>query len=97
MDASKFIYDTVQLCLNQEANKEMAWSVNKIMGQLPSIQTSQVHEFYNCSLKIRIEQLTLSNPAMFLFSAKNSAGDSAAKSPDKSHNASVEGPNEPKL
>jgi hypothetical protein len=33
-------------------------------------------------LKQRVKQLTLSNPAMFLFSAKNSAGDSAAKKKD---------------
>ena len=34
------------------------------------------------------EQLTLSNPAMFLFSAKNSAGDSAGETPEKIQNVS---------
>jgi hypothetical protein len=51
---------------------------------MASKQASETPVYANQSpryimLKQRVKELTLSNPAMFLFSAKNSAGDSAAK------------------
>ena len=78
--------------MNQEENKEIILSVDKIIGHLhlakfPNARHLAVAHLHPNRLKVLREQLTLSNPAMFLFSAKNSAGDSAGETPENIQNA----------